>query len=81
MCSRRRKISACEALHVKSTKSWEAALVSQSEVNSLRRVRLFATPWTLAGQTPLSMGFSRQEYWSGLPFPSQKNSSKRVQRH
>ena len=29
-----------------------------------------ATPWTVARQTPLSMGFSRQEYWSGLPFPS-----------
>ena len=34
------------------------------------RVRLFATPWTVASQAPLSMGFSRQEYWSGLPFPS-----------
>ena len=34
------------------------------------RVRLFATPWTVAHQAPLSMGFSRQEYWSGLPFPS-----------
>ena len=30
----------------------------------------FATPWTTARQAPLSMGFSRQEYWSGLPFPS-----------
>ena len=29
-----------------------------------------ATPWTIAHQAPLSMGFSRQEYWSGLPFPS-----------
>ena len=29
-----------------------------------------ATPWTMASQAPLSMGFSRQEYWSGLPFPS-----------
>ena len=34
------------------------------------RVRLFATPWTVAWQAPLSMGFSRQEYWSGLPCPS-----------
>ena len=34
------------------------------------RVRLCATPWTVALQAPLSMGFSRQEYWSGLPFPS-----------
>ena len=33
------------------------------------RVRLFATLWTVAHQAPLSMGFSRQEYWSGLPFP------------
>ena len=32
--------------------------------------RLFGTPWTAALQAPLSMGFSRQEYWSGLPFPS-----------
>ena len=39
-------------------------------VKSLRHVQLFATPWTIAHQTPLSMGFSRQEYWSGLPFPS-----------
>ena len=33
------------------------------------RVRLFVTPWTVAHQAPLSMGFFRQEYWSGLPFP------------
>ena len=33
-------------------------------------VQLFATPWTVARQTLLSMGFPRQEYWSGLPFPS-----------
>ena len=36
----------------------------------LSRVRLFVTPWTVAYQASLSMGFSRQEYWSGLPFPS-----------
>ena len=36
-------------------------------------VRLFATPWTAAYQAPLSMGFSRQEYWSGLPLPSPNN--------
>ena len=40
------------------------------KVKSLSRVRLFATPWSVAHQAPLSMGFSRQEYWSGLPFPS-----------
>ena len=39
-------------------------------VKSLSRVRLLATPWTAAYQAPLSMGFSRQEYWSGLPLPS-----------
>ena len=39
-------------------------------VKSLSRVLLFATPWTVAYQAPPSMGFSRQEYWSGLPFPS-----------
>ena len=39
-------------------------------VKLLSRVRLFATPWTVAYQDSLSMGFSRQEYWSGLPFPS-----------
>ena len=37
---------------------------------SLSRVRLFATPWTVANQAPQSTEFSRQEYWSGLPFPS-----------
>ena len=40
------------------------------KLKSLSRVRLFATPWTVAYQAPLSMRFSRQEYWSGLPFPS-----------
>ena len=40
------------------------------KVKSLSRVRLLATPWTAAYQAPPSMGFSRQEYWSGLPFPS-----------
>ena len=39
-------------------------------MKSLSRVRLFATPWTAAYQAPLSMGFSRQEYWSGVPSPS-----------
>ena len=38
----------------------------------LSRVRLAATPWTAAYQAPLSMGFARQEYWSGVPFPSPK---------
>ena len=40
------------------------------KVKSLSRVRPSVTPWTAAFQTPLSMGFSRQEYWSGVPLPS-----------
>ena len=40
------------------------------KVKSLSRVRLFETPWTAACQAPPSMGFSRQEYWSGVPLPS-----------
>ena len=40
------------------------------KVKLLRHVRLFVTPWTAANQAPPSMGFSRQEYWSGVPFPS-----------
>ena len=40
------------------------------KVKSLSRVRLFATPWSAAYQAPPSMGFSRQEYWSGVPLPS-----------
>ena len=43
---------------------------SRSEVKWFSPVQLFVTPWTIAYQDPLSMGFSRQEYWSGLPFPS-----------
>ena len=46
------------------------SLCKVSEVKSLSRVQFFVTPWTIAYQAPLSTGFSRQEYWSGLPFPS-----------
>ena len=46
------------------------AMQKKVKVKSLSRVRLFVTPWTAASQAPPSMGFSRQEYWSGLPFPS-----------
>ena len=45
------------------------------KVKSLSPVRLLATPWTAAYQAPLSMGFFRQEYWSGLPLPSPKTES------
>ena len=43
---------------------------SQRKEKSLSHVQLFLTSWTVACQAPPSMGFSRQEYWSGLPFPS-----------
>ena len=45
-------------------------LTTRSEVKSLSHVWLFVTLWTTAYQAPLSMEFSRQEYWSGLPFSS-----------
>ena len=45
-------------------------IVKKVKVKSLSCVQLFAIPWTVAHQAPLSIGFSRQEYWSGLPFPS-----------
>ena len=40
-----------------------------SMLRCFNHVQLFATPWTVVGQAPLSMKFSRQEYWNGLPFP------------
>ena len=42
----------------------------RKKVKLLSRIRLFATPWTVACQASPSIGFSKQEYWSGLPFPS-----------
>ena len=53
--------------------------VSQKEkkLKSLSCTRLFATPWTVAHQAPPSVGFSRQEYWSGLPFPSPMHESEK----
>ena len=45
-------------------------MAPDTHARSLSRARLLATPWTSARQAPLSTGFSRQEYWSGLPFPS-----------
>ena len=50
--------------------SFSSAWKWKVKVKSLSRVRLFATPWTAAYQAPPSMGFSRQEYWSGVPLPS-----------
>ena len=45
------------------------------KVKSLSCVRLFATPWAVAYQAPPSMGFSRQESWSGLPFPPETKAT------
>ena len=54
----------CVAISFSNAWKWKV------KVKSLRRVWLLGTPWTAAYQTPPSMGFSRQEYWSGLPLPS-----------
>ena len=50
--------------------SFSNASKGKVKVKSLSRVRLLATPWTAAHQAPPSMGFARQEYWSGVPSPS-----------
>ena len=50
---------------------WDNLLVFLCEI--LSHVQLFASPWTAAYQAPLSMGFSRQQYWSGLPFSSPRD--------
>ena len=50
--------------------SFSSAWKRKVKVKSLSRVRLLATPWTAADQAPPSMGFSRQEYWRGVPLPS-----------
>ena len=52
--------------------SFSNAWKGKVKVKSLSRVRLFATPWSAAYQAPPSMGFSRQESWSGVPLPSPK---------
>ena len=62
------------------TLEWVAISFSNAwkrKVKSLSRVRLLATPWTAAHQAPLSLGFSRQEHWSGLPFPSPMHESEK----
>ena len=50
------------------------------EVKSRSHVRLFATPWTAAHQAPLSVGFSKQEYWSGVPLPSPTKIARRAKK-
>ena len=68
------------------TLEWVAISFSSSwkwkvKVKLLSRVGLFATPWTAAYQAPPPMGFSRQEYWSGLPLPSPQISPSQLQMH
>ena len=60
------QVRTLEWVAISSSNAWK----SKAKVKSLRRVRLLATPWTAAHQAPPSMGFSRQEYWSGVPLPS-----------
>ena len=67
--------SAVPGILQERTLEWVAISFSNAwtwkvEVKSLSRVRLLATPWNAAYQAPPSMGFSRQEYWSGVPLPS-----------
>jgi len=54
-----------------------AAMLCYAMLSHFSRVRLCATPWTAAHQAPLSLGFSRQEHWSGLPFPSPVHESEK----
>ena len=53
--------------------SFSSAWMWKVKVKSLSRIWLLATPWTAAYQAPLSMGFSRQEYWSEVPLPSPRS--------
>ena len=57
----------------KTCKECKLKFITCMKVKLLSHVRLFATAWTVAYQAPLSMGLSRQGYWSGLPFPSPRN--------
>ena len=65
--------------HSQHTAIWQGRMLGNKHINFrleqvlLSHIRLFATPWKVAYQAPLSMGFSRQEYWSGLLFPSPGN--------
>ena len=68
ICLGRAKHKACNALHLCVLAHPQTSLLQFTLMLMLSHVRLFATLWTLAHQAPLSMGFSRLEYWSGLPF-------------
>ena len=61
------------SIQISPEQDFPDCLVRACVLSHFSHVQLFATPWTVACQAPLSMGFSRQEYWSGLPFPSPGN--------
>ena len=61
--------------HVPQSRPLRDVLCCGAVLNHFSRVRLFATLWTVARQAPLSMGFSRQDYWSGLQCPPPGESS------
>ena len=60
----------CSEVTSPSYRLFKIIIIIVVVVESISCVRFFVTPWTVACQAPLSMGFPRQEYWSGLPFPS-----------
>jgi len=60
------QVRTLEWVAISSSSAWKWKV----KVKSLSHVRLLATPWTAAYQAPPSVGFSRQEYWSGVPLPS-----------
>ena len=70
-----------EALYSQQKQDWELtvtqimnSLLPKYKLKLFSRVPLFATPWTVAYQASPSMGFSRQEYWSGVPLPSPRDT-------
>ena len=65
-----------EWVAISSSNAWKWKV----KVKSLSRVRLFSTPWSAAYQAPPPMGFSKQEYWSGLPFHSPMHESEKWSR-
>ena len=58
---------------IKKIKEKKVCVCARTHMCALTHVQLFATPWTVANQAPLSIGFPRQEYWSGSPFPTPRD--------
>ena len=71
MATRPQVLFKCKLIYIKCNEKFCSSVTLKVKVKSLSCVQLFASPWTVAYQAPLFMGFSRQEYRSGLPFPSQ----------